>query len=147
MPMPLPDYVPSPVREIILSKYGEKGMRALAADVGASYGAIVNNLKGKKHLTLHLFLELADRLDVSPESLAEIFAVPAPMRKEWLAAFLDKPGRQLYHLSPLGTADRYLYGIASAQHGNLIPKIYLPLCSRLGLTLSELASCLKSADE
>ncbi len=141
MPQPLPDYVPSPVREIILSKYPDRGMRGLAGEVGCSYTAVIQSFKRNNHSRLRAFLDVADQLDITPERLASVLALNPLERRASLLKLARCKG-DVKDLEVDSRARSYIYGLISGKCGSQIATTYIPLCRALRLSLQELYEAL-----
>ncbi len=143
MPMPLPDYVQSPIREVILSKYST-GMKGLAKDVGKSYMAIVHVFKDNRNISLRCFLDMASQLGIEPDVLVELLDQPEEFRKEALCRMLDLPND--INLKDLvkecSEKEGYLYGLINGISASSIKEIYKPMARALNMSLEELGQAL-----
>lgn len=143
MPRPLPDYVRSPVREIILTKFPD-GLSGVATKVGCSYTGVIKILTDSKSVALESFLSLAEQLPLKPAILLEIFEVEPTARREWLLKKLKSKG-DINSLKIDGRARSYLYAILSGKAAHNIPKTYKPLADAFSMTLPELRDYLRES--
>jgi len=143
MPRPLPEYVRSPVREIMLNKYPGGGLKSLSENIGCSLGGVIHVLKDGKNESLWAYLDLAEQLKICPDRLAKIYSIDASNRREWLLKLLKHSG-DINSLQIDSKARSYLYSVLSGKSSTAIERIYKTMASDFGMTLLELAAYLRN---
>ena len=136
MPRPLPDYVKSPVREKILSKYPRTRLKGLAKETGIAYTTIAHLFQSKNH-QLRAFMDLAERRGLDADQLAAILEVGPDERKSRLADLVGSDSEVIKEMAG-GEVDFYLYDVLNGRSANAIRDIYIPIASALNLKLADL---------
>jgi len=141
MPMPLPMYVRSPIREIVKSQYPD-GMTGLARAMNVSYTTLLHEFQHGQHHSLAAFNRLAEELRVDSDRLAA--EITTGDRQERTNRFLKLAGDSSVNQTILrtGIEQSYIYSILRGEAANKIRKTYMPMAKEFGMTLSELEQAL-----
>lgn len=141
MPRPLPDYVRSPVREKILSKYPKTRLKGLALDLKIPYTTVAHLFQNKNN-QLRAFMELAERIKTPADKLATVVEVHPSERRKKLAEIMGRKTEVVKELAD-GEIDFYLYDVLNGRSAAAIKDLYNPMAIALDLSLLDIWSAVQ----
>lgn len=145
--VPIPAYVPPPVREFMERKREAEnpqyGLTHLAKAAGKSLNGTVVFFKDDQHVPLFTFEKFCQGLGRTMDEVAPFLLLPEQERRQALQSLICERYKDANaYATEAGVSSSYIYRLFDGTGGQKISQTYALYAGALGVTLEELATIL-----